>query len=112
MALSSFCRRLLAALVATAIAAVGLASPIHVHWQGVDPTVRIGSECGHPEPLSSHACLGCKVSHRSLSAPPEVSVTGEPPVLGSRIQASPTGVVPAPTHFLSSPRAPPAEFSS
>lgn len=109
MTVSSFHRRLLAALLATAIAAVGMASQIHLHWQGVDPTVRIASECGHPEPLSSHACLGCKVSHRSLSPPPEVSVTGEPPVLASRIQASPTGAVPATTHSLSSPRAPPAE---
>ena len=112
MAHRSFRRRLLAALLATAIAAVGLASQIHLHWQGVDPSVRIGSECGHPEPLSSHACLGCKVSHRSLSAPPEVSFTDEPPLPGSRIQASPTGVVPVPTHSLSSPRAPPAESIS
>jgi hypothetical protein len=108
----SFRRRLLAMLLATSIAAVGLGSQIHLHWQGVDPTLRIGSECGHPEPLSSHACLGCKVSHRSLSPPPEVSVTGEPPVLGSRIQASPTGVLPVATHSLSSPRAPPAESIS
>jgi hypothetical protein len=112
MAFSSFHRRLLAGLLAIAVTAVGIASQIHLHWQGVDPTVRIGSECGHPEPLSNHACLGCKVSHRTLSPPLEVSCACEPPLRGPRTQVLATGIVPVPYHSLSSPRAPPSLFTS
>jgi len=112
MALRTLRCRLLAGLLAIAVTAVGIASQIHLHWQGVDPTVRIGSQCGHPEPLSDHACLGCKVTHRTLSAPLQVSSAAEPPVRGTHIQAPTTSLAPAPFHCLSSSRAPPDPFMS
>ena len=104
---SAFSRRLLATLLAAAVAAVGLASQIHFHWQGVDPAVRIASQCGHPEPLSSHACLACKVSHRSLSPPPEVGSAFDPLFRNVRIRPCPIALEPFAFHSPASPRAPP-----
>jgi hypothetical protein len=107
----AFPRRLLAALLAASVAIVGLASQIHLHWQGVDPTVRIASECGHPEPLSSHACLACKVSHRSLSPPPEVGSAVDPPLRSIQIRARSIDIEPPVFHSPASPRAPPELIS-
>jgi hypothetical protein len=104
-------RRLLAILLAASVTVVGVASQIHLHWQGVDPSVRIASECGHPEPPSSHACLGCKVSHRSLSPPPEVGSAIEPPVRSCRIRARSIDVEPSAFLSPASPRAPPEIIS-